>query len=35
VALSRPIDHSTTNQEDDTTFTVPVIVSDGHTPVPN
>ena len=31
VALSGPIDHSTANQEDNTTFTVPVIVSDGHT----
>ena len=34
VALSGPIDHSTANQEDNTTFTVPVIVSDGHTTTP-
>ena len=34
VALSGPIDHSTANQEDNATFTVPVIVSDGHTTTP-
>jgi VCBS repeat-containing protein len=34
VALNGPIDHSTANQEDNTTFTVPVIVSDGHTTTP-
>ena len=34
VALSGPIDHSTANQEDNTTFTVPVAVSDGHTTTP-
>ncbi len=34
VALSGPIDHATANQEDNTTFTVPVIVSDGHTTTP-
>ena len=34
VALSGPIDHSTANQEDNATFTVPVIVSDGHATAP-
>ena len=34
VALSGPIDHSTANQEDNATFAVPVIVSDGHTTTP-
>ena len=34
VALSGPIDHPMANQEDNTTFTVPVIVSDGHTTTP-
>ena len=34
VALSGPIDHSIANQEDNATFTVPVIVSDGHTTTP-
>ena len=34
VALSGPIDHSTANQEDNATFTVPVVVSDGHTTAP-
>ena len=34
VALSGPIDHPTANQEDNTTFAVPVIVSDGHTTTP-
>ncbi len=34
VTLSGPIDHSTANQEDNTTFTAPVIVSDGHTTTP-
>ena len=31
VTLSEPIDHPIANQEDNTTVTVPVIVSDGHT----
>ena len=34
VALSGPIDHPIANQEDNTTFTVPVTVSDGHTTTP-
>ena len=34
VTLSGPIDHATANQEDNTTFAVPVIVSDGHTTTP-
>jgi VCBS repeat-containing protein len=34
VTLSGPIDHSTANQEDNKTFTVPVTVSDGHTTTP-
>jgi VCBS repeat-containing protein len=31
VTLSGPIDHSTANQEDTKTFSIPVNVSDGHT----
>jgi hypothetical protein len=34
VTLSGPIDHPVVNQEDNETFTVPVIVSDGHTTPP-
>jgi VCBS repeat-containing protein len=34
VTLSGPIDHPVVNQEDNETFTVPVIVSDGHTTTP-
>src|SRR5262245_44982478 len=34
VTLSGPIDHSVAGQEDDTTVTVPVTVSDGHTTTP-
>ena len=34
VALSGPIDHPIANQEDNTTFAVPMIVSDGHTTTP-
>lgn len=34
VTLSGPIDHSTADQEDDKTFTVPVTVSDGPTTTP-
>src|SRR5262249_54200038 len=34
VTLSGPIDHPVAGQEDDTTVTVPVTVSDGHTTTP-
>jgi T1SS-143 domain-containing protein len=34
VTLSGPIDHSTANQEDNKTFSIPVNVSDGHTTTP-
>jgi VCBS repeat-containing protein len=34
VTLRGPIDHPVAGQEDDTTFTVPVSVSDGHTTTP-